>query len=61
MSRLVAAMKMDVTIQVRNKLYVIGIVAGLLVAGALALFFSPDQLYLGVPTLMILVAGGSTR
>lgn len=60
MTRLLSAMKMDVTIQVRNKLYIIGIVAGALVAGALALLFNPDQLYLGVPTLMILVAGGST-
>lgn len=60
MTRLLSAMKMDVTIQIRNKLYVIGIVAALLVAGALALLFSADQLYLGVPTLMLLVVGGST-
>ncbi len=60
MTRLLSAIKMDVTIQVRNKLYIIGIIVGLLVAGALALLFTADQLYLGVPTLMLLVAGGST-
>ena len=60
MTRLIAAMRMDVTVQVRNKLYVVGIAAGVLVAVAMALLFSPDQMYAGVPTLMILVAGGST-
>ncbi len=60
MSRLLSAMKMDVTIQLRNKLYVIGIAAAVLVAVALALLFSADTLYLGVPTLMLLVVGGST-
>lgn len=60
MTRLIAAMRMDVTVQWRNKLYVIGIVAGVLVAGVLALLFAADQLYLGVPTLMLLVVGGST-
>jgi fluoroquinolone transport system permease protein len=60
MTRLLSAIKMDVTVQWRNKLYVIGIAAGVLVAGALALLFSADQLYLGVPTMLLLVAGGST-
>ena len=60
MTRLLSAMRLDVTVQVRNKLYVVGIGVGIVVAVAMALLFSPDQLYAGVPTLMILVAGGST-
>jgi fluoroquinolone transport system permease protein len=60
MTRLLLTMKMDVTIQLRNNLYTIGIVAGILVAIALSQLAAPDQLYLFVPTLLLLVVGGST-
>jgi len=46
MTRLLSAMRMDVTIQIRNKLYVIGIIAGLLVAGALNACGQKGPLYL---------------
>lgn len=59
MARFLSTMRMDVLMQVRNQLYVIGIGAGVLVALALSRF-PADQQYLAVPTLMILVAGGST-
>jgi fluoroquinolone transport system permease protein len=53
-------MKTDVMVQVRTNLYTIGIGAGVLVAIALSQLASPDLLVLLVPTLMLLVVGGST-
>lgn len=60
MSRLLSAMKMDVTVQVRTNLYTIGIVAGVIIAAALAQLARPEQLVAVIPTLMLLVVGGST-
>ncbi|KAA3643480.1 MAG: ABC transporter permease [Chloroflexi bacterium] len=60
MMRLLTAMKTDVTVQVRNNLYTIGIIAGVLVALALGWLAGPDQLFTYVPTTMLLVVGGST-
>lgn len=60
MTRLLTAMKTDVTVQVRTNLYAIGIGAGALVAVMLAWLASPEQLFTYVPTLMLLVVGGST-
>lgn len=60
MNRFMAAMKMDVVLQWRTQLYSIGMGAGVLVAVALAWLARPDQLFLLVPTLMLLVVGAST-
>jgi len=60
MTRLLSAMKLDVKIQVRNHLYTIGIGAGALVAFALSQLITADQLAVVIPTLMLLVVGGST-
>lgn len=60
MNRLLSAMKTDVTVQLRNNLYTIGIGVGILVAVALSQLARPDQLFLAVPTLMVLVIGGTT-
>lgn len=60
MNRFMAAMKMDVVVQLRTQLYSIGIGAGVLVAVALAWLARSDQLFLLVPTLMLLVVGAST-
>lgn len=60
MMRLISAMKLDVMIQVRNKLYSIGIGVGVLVAFALSQLVTPVQLFAIIPTLMLLVVGGST-
>jgi len=60
MSRLRAAMRLDVTVQVRNSLYTIGIGAGLLIAIAISQLASPSQMWAIVPTLMLLVVGSST-
>ncbi len=60
MSRLLTAMKTDLTVQVRTNLYTIGIAAGLIVAVALAWLASPDQLPAYVPALMLVVTGGTT-
>jgi fluoroquinolone transport system permease protein len=53
-------MKTDMVVQVRTNLYTIGIGAGVLVAIALSQLASPDLLVSLVPTLMLLVVGGST-
>lgn len=60
MSRFLSAMKIDVTLQVRGRLYTIGIVAGVIVAVAVSQLASPEQLFSIIPTLMLLVVGGST-
>lgn len=60
MSRLLSAMKIDVTIQIRTQLYTIGIVAGIMVAVAVSQLAGPEQLFSIIPTLMLLVVGGST-
>ncbi|QPC84785.1 hypothetical protein G4Y79_10540 [Phototrophicus methaneseepsis] len=60
MSRFLSAIRMDVTLQWRSKLYVIGIAAGVLVAIGLSQLGTNEQMYLLVPTLMLAVAGGST-
>ena len=60
MNRLISAMKLDVTLQVRTQLYSIGIFVGMLVAAVFAWLATPEQLPNYVPTLMLLVVGGST-
>lgn len=60
MSRLLSAMKLDFTIQVRNSLYTIGISVGLLIAVAIWRLADPGQMWAIVPTLMLLVVGAST-
>ncbi|WP_420627625.1 hypothetical protein [Candidatus Leptofilum sp.] len=60
MSRLLSTMKTDVVVQVRTNLYTIGVVAGVITAVVLSQLASPDQMVSLVPTLMLLVVGGST-
>ena len=60
MTRLFAAMKMDVVIQWRNQLYAIGIVAAVITAVGLSQLAHPSDLFSFVPTLMLLVVGGTT-
>ena len=60
MTRLLSTMKTDVVVQLRTNLYTIGIGAGVLVAIAMSQLASPDQLVSLIPTLMLLVVGGST-
>ena len=60
MTRLLSTMKTDVTVQVRNNLYGIGIGVGALVAVMLSQLATPEQLSFVVPTLMLLVVGGTT-
>lgn len=60
MTRLQSAIMTDVTVQLRNKLYTIGISVGVLVAIALGQLVKPSYLQLWVPSLMLLVVGGST-
>ena len=60
MTRLFSAIKTDVTVQVRNKLYAIGIGVAVLVAVMLAWLAEADQLPSVVPALMLLVIGGTT-
>ena len=60
MSRLLSAMKNDVIIQVRTQLYTIGIAAGIIVAVTVSQLATPAQLFSIMPTLMLLVVGGST-
>lgn len=60
MKRLLSAMKIDVTIQYRNKLYAIGIFVGIILAVALSWLANPRNMYAAVPTAMLLVVGGTT-
>lgn len=60
MNRFLATVKLDAILQLRTNLYTIGLAAGAIVAVALAWLASPDQLVGLIPTLMLLVVGGST-
>ncbi|MFZ0548428.1 MAG: hypothetical protein WAM60_23470 [Candidatus Promineifilaceae bacterium] len=60
MTRFIAAMKVDVLVQMRNNLYTIGIVVAIITAAVVAWLGSADQLPAIVPTLMLLVVGGTT-
>lgn len=60
MTRLLAAMRTDVTVQIRNNLYTIGIGIGVFVAILLSQLISAEQLSTAIPTLLLLVVGGST-
>lgn len=50
----------DVRVQFRNKLYHIGIIISVLVAGALAALVNMQQLAFAFPAIVILVIGGTT-
>ena len=60
MTRLLATMKTDVTVQFRNRLYTIGIFVGAIIAVALSQLAHPDRLFIIVPVLMLIVVGGTT-
>jgi len=60
MSRLLAAIKTDFTVQVRNNLYAIGIGVAVVIAITLSQLMSPKYLPFIVPTFMLMVIGGST-
>lgn len=60
MTRLLATMKLDVTVQIRNQLYAIGIGVAVFTALVLSQLTTPDQLGFVIPTIMLLVMGGST-
>ena len=60
MSRLLSLMKMDVMVQLRNNLYTIGVVVAVITAGMVAWLGSANQLFSIVPTLLLLVVGGTT-
>ncbi|MEM7538423.1 MAG: hypothetical protein AAF639_40015 [Chloroflexota bacterium] len=60
MKRLLSTMKVDLTVQVRNNLYTIGIVVGVLIAVVLWQISPPDQLHWIIPVFMMLAVGGTT-
>lgn len=60
MNRLLAMMKIDAMVQIRNNLYTIGIVVAVLTAVMVAWLGSANQLYAIIPTLLLLVVGGTT-
>jgi fluoroquinolone transport system permease protein len=53
-------MKIDAMVQIRNNLYTIGIVVAVLTAVMVAWLGSANQLYAIIPTLLLLVVGGTT-
>ena len=60
MKRLLSTIKNDMTIQLRNNLYTIGIGAALLTAAVVALLAAPHHLPGTVPAILLVVSGGST-
>ncbi|GAB5519119.1 MAG: hypothetical protein RhofKO_13700 [Rhodothermales bacterium] len=60
MSRFLAVMKTDVTVQVRNNLYQVGIAIGVLVAVALSVLTGPSSIGKAIGPVMLLMGGGST-
>jgi len=60
MTRLFASMKLDFQLQCRNKMYAIGIVVGVAIAVGLSQLAAPEMMPSLVPSLMLIVIGGST-
>ncbi len=60
MTRLLAAVRTDVSLQARNQLYPISIGISLLLAAALAWLSTPDALVRTVPMGVLFIVGGST-
>ncbi len=60
MKRLLHTIKTDVTVQVRNKLYTVGLVVAALVGILLSQLAHPDELGAVVPATLLLVIGGTT-
>ena len=60
MKRFLQTFGTDVRVQLRNNLYTIGIVVASICALLMAKVFEPSQLVYGVPTMLLLVAGGTT-
>ncbi|HSH04815.1 MAG TPA: hypothetical protein VLL52_20045 [Anaerolineae bacterium] len=60
MKRLLATMKLDVLVQIRTNLYQIGLSASVWIAAILAWLATPEQLGALIPTVMLLIVGGST-
>ncbi|MEM7032824.1 MAG: ABC transporter permease [Chloroflexota bacterium] len=60
MTRLQSALITDFVVQVKNKLYIIGIAVAILVALALSQLANPSVLSIWVPSLMLLAVGSTT-
>lgn len=60
MKRMLKTMKLDFTLQLRNKFYVVGIVIALLLGLGIAQFLSPQAVPTALPLLFMVAVGGST-
>ncbi|MEL6271374.1 MAG: hypothetical protein AAFR22_16320 [Chloroflexota bacterium] len=60
MTRLLSTMRLDVTLQARNKLYHISIGLALLIAVAMRSFFPQDMLGAAIPAFVLMAIGGTT-
>ena len=60
MSRLIATLKLDARLQLRSKLYHIGIVVSVLLGLIVRFLFSADQVGIAIPSFYLLGLGGTT-
>ena len=60
MKRFASTMQTDVTVQVRNRLYIIGPAIAVLMALLLGQVASQSDFYRAIPTLLLIVTGGTT-
>lgn len=60
MNRIRSAMQTDFTVQVRNRLYAIGLGVAALIAVLISRLATPEDLAQAAPVMMLLVIGGST-
>jgi len=60
MKRLIQAIKTDIRVQFRNGLYHVGYLVSALIAIAIALLTTPEQLGQVVPAAILLIIGGTT-
>ncbi|MEM6284426.1 MAG: hypothetical protein AAF787_19700 [Chloroflexota bacterium] len=60
MTRLISTIQTDFTVQVRNRLYAIGLAVAVIIAFILSWITTGDELARTVPTMMLLTLGGST-
>jgi fluoroquinolone transport system permease protein len=60
MNRIWATIRLDVRLQLRSKLYHIGIVVSVIMGVIIRVFFSSDDLGLIIPSFILLAIGGTT-
>lgn len=61
MNRMLATLRTDITVQIRNRLYLIGPFVAVIVGVMMLAVVSAPDFYRGIPVILLLVTGGTTQ